>query len=201
MNEWELFIQANYREIDENTHYESTFVRLVLSRVSSVTPSQVKCQYKFTDSQDKKRRIDFVIEINGKPRLALEVDGYDKTGSGRGMTKDEFNDFSYRQNEIAKRGMHVLRFSNLEFTKRPCIAIEQIEAAIEQIWKASRPGVFARGASKVAANIGNKVGDFVTGFSVAYTHERAKNEGQRAKILEHVRKRYQLENSLLEKKK
>ncbi len=66
-------------------------------------------QYPFIDNEGRTRKIDFVINKDGK-KLALEVNG--ETYHAEGIIPNEiFDDNLNRQNEIINSGYHLLRFS------------------------------------------------------------------------------------------
>ena len=57
---WEEWASLNSLKINEG--FEKDFVRLVLSQIPEIDPSDVIAQYTFKDSINKNRRIDFVIQ-------------------------------------------------------------------------------------------------------------------------------------------
>lgn len=101
-------------------------------KVEGLDPAQVQLQHPFIDGSGRHRRIDFVLTL-GDAKLAIEVDGYNKTGHGA-MTRQEFDDFLARRNSIPWR---LLQFSNDQITREPgvaarLIALEMREIQLEQ---------------------------------------------------------------------
>lgn len=169
---WDEFVSFHGPELRSNSQFELSFVATVLRNVRNIKPKDVAIQYKFVDCRGKSRYIDFVITVGVNPKIAIEVDGYDKRGFGE-MNRDDFNDFTFRQNEISTRlGLHVLRFANGEFLNRPSDAIRQIEELVEKVWIELRPGVFARGIGKLAGGIGGALSSSVENAAIAFRSER-----------------------------
>ncbi len=63
-------------------------------------------------------------------RLAIEVDGYDKTGTGTGMSPAQFQDFLLRQNSLSNQGWHLLRFANTQVRDDPAGCRAQLAEAL-----------------------------------------------------------------------
>lgn len=99
------------------SQYEELFVRKVLAFVPEIPLNRVKTQTPFT-CHGKRRYADFTFEDQGF-RLALEVDGYNKTGRGGGMTYSEFLDWMERQACLQAAGWSVLRFANGHVIHQP----------------------------------------------------------------------------------
>jgi very-short-patch-repair endonuclease len=169
---WEEFLVLYGPTLRANTKFEYEFVLNVLSKVGNIKPQDVEVQYKFVDRREKRRFIDFVISVGVKPKIAIEVDGYDKRGYGE-MSRDDFNDFTFRQNEISTQlGFHVLRFANGEFLNHPSDAIRQIEESVEKVWQELRPGVFARGLGGLFGGIRAAVSSATENAAIAFHSER-----------------------------
>ncbi len=109
-----------------------------LSKVPNLSPDKVKAQVPFKDLDKKNRRMDFAI-IVGPVRVAIEVDGFDKTGEG-GMNNAEFNDFLQRQNALEAQGWRVLRFSNTDVRDKPRDRIRTIQQVVEAARAREVPG-------------------------------------------------------------
>jgi len=101
-----------------DSRYEELFVVNVLSQITDLDFSTVRAQYPFKDLDGRQRYCDFVIK-EGSIRIAIEVDGYDKTNSGRGMSHDQFVDWQRRQASLTAEGWHVLRFANRDVRDQP----------------------------------------------------------------------------------
>ena len=65
------------------TPYELLFATQVLSAIEDLIDfSYLLPQHPFADAQGRSRRIDFALMEPNGVRVAIEIDGYDKTGSG-----------------------------------------------------------------------------------------------------------------------
>ena len=84
------FLRQNRAVLEQDTRYEVLFVEKVLCLVGDLDFSNVACQTPFTDGEGAKRRIDFTVSEGTDVRLALEVDGWGKRGTGSGMTLTQF---------------------------------------------------------------------------------------------------------------
>ncbi|CAN5646916.1 hypothetical protein BH23GEM11_BH23GEM11_07480 [soil metagenome] len=116
---FEEFIARNQVRLEQNSRFELEFARRVLPNVDDLDFARVGIQKPFQDSEGKNRRIDFVIEEGATVRIAIEVDGWDKTGRGSGMTKAEFEGYTRREADMSGAGWTVLRFANTLFLREP----------------------------------------------------------------------------------
>lgn len=101
----------------ENSHlldsqFEHIFFESVLMHVSGLSFAHLQTQMPFKDDDGKQRYCDFAISEGEGVRIAIEVDGYDKRGTGTGMSHDDFIDWQRRQAALTAQGWHVLRFAN-----------------------------------------------------------------------------------------
>jgi very-short-patch-repair endonuclease len=103
------FIRINRTSFE--SPYEEYFVRRVLSKVPGLDLSKIECQTPFR-CLGRDGRCDFTL--NDQVRIAFEVDGYDKTGRGAGMTPSEFVDWHLREGCLKEQGWTVLRFANTQ---------------------------------------------------------------------------------------
>jgi hypothetical protein len=115
---WDDFV-AQHRSIWDESPFELKFVELVLRRVPNLSPSIVRPQAPFTAASGLRHRMDFAIVEEPYVHIALEVDGWDKTGRGTGMTQEEFGAFLQRQSELTSQRWDLLRFSNRTFMTSP----------------------------------------------------------------------------------
>lgn len=92
---WRDWLQENRRKFD--SEWEEKFVTEILAEVQGLKPEDVFSQTGFEDFSGRQRWIDFTIQEGDDVRIALEVDGWDKTGTGTGQTHDEFDDWLYRE--------------------------------------------------------------------------------------------------------
>ena len=98
----------------KDSRFEQRFVQDVLTRVPDLDFSAVAAQYQFTDDRGRPRRCDFVIREGTGVRIAIEVDGYDKRGTGTGMSRGDFLDWQRRQASLVAQGWRVIRFANVD---------------------------------------------------------------------------------------
>jgi very-short-patch-repair endonuclease len=124
---WDEWLAENSKTLDESgTPFERFFVEKVLRHVPDLSPSVVEAQTHFKDLRGGSRRIDFTIQEGEHVRIALEVDGYDKTRSGTGMSREEFNKWSFRELSMSAAGWLPLRFANGLVVREPHNLIESI---------------------------------------------------------------------------
>lgn len=124
---WQKFLVDH--EKDFGSRYERLFVELVLARTPGLNPSSVRCQTPFRDRDGRPRRMDFSIEEEGV-RIAIEIDGWDKTGTGTGMSRKAFDEWTRRENALKNQGWDVLRFANTSVKHRPDECREVIETQL-----------------------------------------------------------------------
>lgn len=116
---------------DFASSFERKFAEEVLAKVRGLDFSSVSQETPFRDLQGRNRRIDFTIEEPEHVRIAIEVDGYDKTGSGHGMSRDQFKDWSRRESSMVAAGWRVLRFANSLVESDPKLCIRAVELTLE----------------------------------------------------------------------
>lgn len=98
----------------KDSPFEELFVRNVLTRVGALDYRALSAQYRFTDDGGRTRYCDFVIQEGEGVRIAIEVDGYDKRGTGSGMSRSDFLDWQRRQASLVAQGWRVIRFANVD---------------------------------------------------------------------------------------
>ncbi|HLS16563.1 MAG TPA: hypothetical protein VK049_01860 [Paenalcaligenes sp.] len=106
-----------------DSRYEELFVVNVLSQITDLDFSTVRAQYPFKDLDGRQRYCDFVIK-EGSIRIAIEVDGYDKTNSGRGMSHDQFVDWQRRQASCR----HAIPWSEAKTKNNQRVTVEGVVA-------------------------------------------------------------------------
>lgn len=117
-------------ELEEASQWQWRFAEQILARTPGLDPAWVTTEFPFTDSTGRARRIDFVIRRPDGVRVAIEVDGFDKTGRGGGMTQLEFQDFLRRQNSVVAQGWRLLRFANSTLRDDPAGCRAELAAAL-----------------------------------------------------------------------
>ena len=129
---WDEWIAANQEALKQDgTPYERLFVEIVLRNVPSLSPQNVSAQTPFRDLAGRPRRIDFTIAEGESVRIALEVDGWSKTGTHQGQTYTEFLDWSYRELSMTAAGWVPLRFANGLIKRKPQDLRETIELQLK----------------------------------------------------------------------
>ena len=114
------------------SRYEVMFVEKVLSLVPEIDPATLHAQFRFVDSDGGTRYCDFVILESQELRIAMEVDGFDKRGTGQGMTRDEFVDWQRRQASLVTQGWDVLRFANVDVRDEASRCAELVQLLLRQ---------------------------------------------------------------------
>lgn len=97
-----------------DSRFEELFVRNVLTRVQELDFRALSAQYRFTDIGGRTRYCDFVLQEGEGVRIAIEVDGYDKRGTGTGMSHSDFLDWQRRHASLVAQGWRVIRFANVD---------------------------------------------------------------------------------------
>jgi very-short-patch-repair endonuclease len=106
--------------------YEELFVRNVLSRIPDFSFETLQAQMPFKDFNGTQRYCDFAFTEGPGIKIALEVDGWDKRGTGSGQTYNELDDWLERQNALVYEGWVPLRFSNRRVRDKPSKVVEHI---------------------------------------------------------------------------
>lgn len=114
------------------SQYERLFLENVLDHVKDLDLGSVTAQMPFLDADGRQRYCDFAIAEGAELRIALEVDGYDKTGTGMGMSRQEFRDWQRRHVALVAQGWDVLRFANTDVRDYPDRCIEAIELLLRE---------------------------------------------------------------------
>lgn len=114
------------------SEYELMFATSVLPLVHGLAWDTITVQYPFKDKDGKQRYCDFAIIESDDVRLAIEIDGFDKRGTG-GMSYGDFLDWQRRQASLASYGWHVLRFANRDVRDNPGRCAEHITDLLEQL--------------------------------------------------------------------
>lgn len=115
------------------SEYEIVFARNVLPLVNGLNLDKVSVQYPFVDSDGRQRYCDFAIFESNDVRLAIEIDGYDKRGTGTGMSHADFVDWQRRQASLAATGWHILRFANKDVRDYPSRCAEYINQLLKRL--------------------------------------------------------------------
>ena len=118
------------------SEYEIIFAEQVLPLVEGLQCDVVTPQYAFVDSDGKNRYCDFIIIESEAVRVAIEIDGYDKRGTGTGMSYADFLDWQRRQASLASQGWPVLLFANREVSDEPLRCARHISRLLNRLRQA-----------------------------------------------------------------
>jgi very-short-patch-repair endonuclease len=133
------WLRANGSKMSPKTPYERRYVEQVLARVPNLDWDTLSAQTKIYDqAAGKPRYIDFTIHEGDIVRIAIEVDGYDKTNTGSGMTSEEFADWSRKEQAIATAGYKVFRVANTLINREPAACARTIELVLKNERKLAR---------------------------------------------------------------
>ena len=114
--DWKAW-QRHWRStiLDSGSHgFEWNFAQYVLMQVRGLNPNEVTPQRPFTANDGRTLHIDFAIERRDI-KIAIEVEGWDKTGSRQGKTKQEHDAFTRRIQSLSADGWVTLTVSNAQF--------------------------------------------------------------------------------------
>ena len=127
LNDW---LNTNTDEL--GSKFERLFVLNVLSQILDFNFEVLEAQMPFRDRDGKPRYCDFAIKEGSEIRIAIEVDGYDKRGTGTGMTHHEFVDWQRREAALVSQGWFVLRFANRDVRDDPNRCAEHISLLLRK---------------------------------------------------------------------
>ncbi len=127
--EW---IQKNQHLFSPKTPYERRYVERVLAHVDGLDWASVAAQTAVRDGDGIERRIDFTICEGTIVRIAIEVEGYDKTGDGLGATREEHARGSAREQEIVAAGFTVIRVANRLVDREPDSCRRVVELVLKR---------------------------------------------------------------------
>ena len=118
------------------SEYELLFVTEVLPLVSDLQVNALTAQHHFVDNDGKDRYCNFTIVESETVRVAIEIDGYDKRGTGTGMSYEDFLNWQRRQASLASQGWQVLRFANRDVREEPHRCAEHISRLLSRLRQA-----------------------------------------------------------------
>lgn len=123
---------VNNNKVNFGSEFELLFAETVLPRVPELQFEAITVQYPFKDLDRKQRYCDFVIQEGDTVRIAIEIDGYDKRGTGMGMSHADFIDWQRRQAALTSQGWYVLRFANRDVRDEPQRCAEHISLLLRR---------------------------------------------------------------------
>lgn len=127
LNDWVASHQSQF-----GSEYETLFAQSVLPKVPELRLEAITVQYPFKDIDRNQRYCDFVIQESDTVRIAIEIDGYDKRGTGMGMSHADFIDWQRRQAALTSQGWYVLRFANKDVRDEPQRCAEHISLLLRR---------------------------------------------------------------------
>lgn len=126
---WADWKRKYLRSAKQSAH-EWEFLRLVLQEVPGLKPSQLTPQREFVGNDGRTLHMDFAIETP-HVKLAIELEGWDKTGNGQGKSKAEHDHFNRRLQSLSAQGWEVLPITNAQFHADPVKYILDISRRID----------------------------------------------------------------------
>lgn len=108
--EWKSIYQNTIR----HSQFEWNFAIEVIPNVKGLKPSQVIPQHPFIGKDGREYHMDFAI-VTERVKIAIELEGYDKTNTGTGKTKKEHDEFNRRIQDLTHLGWKVLTITNAQF--------------------------------------------------------------------------------------
>lgn len=128
LNDWIEKNRPNF-----GSEYETLFAETVLPLVPELNFDAISAQYSFHDRDGRQRYCDFVIHEDNNVRISIEIDGYDKRGTGEGMSHADFVDWQRRQASLTALGWYVLRFANQDVRDNPKPCAEHISLLVKYL--------------------------------------------------------------------
>ena len=113
-NEWKKL----WKDTIRHTQFEWDFAIDVIPEVVGLKPSEVIPQHPFTGRDGREYHMDFAV-ITEKVKIAIELEGYDKTNSGTGKSKKEHDEFNLRIQHLTRLGWKILTITNAQFKRDP----------------------------------------------------------------------------------
>tara|TARA_B100002051_G_C16666831_1_gene602202 strand:- start:45 stop:1217 length:1173 start_codon:yes stop_codon:yes gene_type:complete len=119
------------RTITSQSPFEWNFAQKVIQKVPGLSPNNVTPQQSFVGNDGRQRHMDFAIEVDDV-KIAIEVEGWDKTGENRGKNKQEHDEFNRRIQSLESQGWRVLTVTNAQFMADPAHYATHIRQLILQ---------------------------------------------------------------------
>lgn len=124
-DEWKRLEHETIRSGDSTFEYE--FLHRVLKHVRGLEPYYVRVQHQVTGSAGRNYRIDFALLPPAGKKIAIEIDGFNKTTAGNIATSEHQDSDSARRSELAIAGWHLLSFTNRQVQTQAGECRRQIE--------------------------------------------------------------------------
>ena len=137
MSEWDNWIRQNASLFDQRSNFELEFVNIVLRKIRGINPMMVTAQLPIKTQDGPEYRVDFAVQIPECLKLAIEVDGWDKTGQGIGETREQHAARSLRDAQLVKLGWTIHHYANGQFTRNPGIVAAAISTVVDNAIEAT----------------------------------------------------------------
>ena len=118
VKDWGEWNRKWQRTITAQSPFEWNFAMDVIQKVPGLGPNNVTPQQPFIGNDGRERHMDFAIEVD-EIKIAIEVEGWDKTGEKRGKNKQEHDEFNRRIQSLESQGWRVLTVTNAQFMADP----------------------------------------------------------------------------------
>jgi very-short-patch-repair endonuclease len=148
---WREWREKNFSKMQ--SPHEKAFATNILEFVSGLSPSDVRCQHPFTGEDGQSLHVDFAIITKDK-KIAIEVSGRDKTGTGQAKSSWQHDHDQMRSRALQSQGYEYLPFSNNDFHSQPAKVIRKIEVMLVEDESTSRAATEAVTPPVVAATPG-----------------------------------------------
>ena len=136
VKDWDGWNKKWQRIITAQSPYEWNFAQKVIRKVPGLNPNDVTPQQSFTGNDDGiERHMDFAIKVDGV-KIAIEVEGWDKTDKNQGKNKREHDEFNRRIQSLESQQWRVLTVTNKQFMTDPAHYANHIRQLILQGSKA-----------------------------------------------------------------
>ena len=129
VSSWREWDKRWLKTITRSSGFEWNFAKKVIQIVPGLNPNSVTPQKAFVSNEGRELHMDFAIEVDGV-RIAIEVEGWDKTGEQRGKNKEEHDDFNRRIQSLEADGWRVMTVTNAQFMADPGFYASQIRVML-----------------------------------------------------------------------
>ncbi|WP_147273104.1 hypothetical protein [Billgrantia montanilacus] len=126
----EIWLRLNAAKL--GSPFEGMFIKQVLAHLPGVDFAHLQAQAPFQDIDGRQRYCDFSYEVPGHFKLAIEIDGFDKRGTGTGMTHEDFVDWQRRHAALVSQGWDVLRIANRDVRDHPQRCLQYLTLIMKQ---------------------------------------------------------------------
>lgn len=129
VSSWREWDKRWLKTITRSSGFEWNFAKKVIQIVPGLNPNSVTPQKAFVSNEGRELHMDFAIEVDGV-RIAIEVEGWDKSGEQRGKNKQEHDDFNRRIQSLEADGWRVMTVTNAQFMADPGFYASQIRVML-----------------------------------------------------------------------